>query len=450
MADKVIDSLFFELGIDTSQLQTVLENIDEFIAGITDSVREFAEGFQEGFQEAFQDAARGVENAAKTATDALDEMSEADTDALNEMIRDVADALGEMSEAGVTVTDALNEMGDAGVADVADAARDAGTALKDMGDKGEAGGKAVEKSAEKATKKVNKLGKAAHKVGHFFGQQLKRIVTSTFAPIMAVVAGGAILGAYSKDLARLDELQKKTALSTEELAEKQELLATYSKEDQATFARLKKQTDGLTKQLKLAAASVMRVLVPALEWLATKAQMAFRIIKENKVFVLSVIAAIALAMTASLLPALKALWISLTTKIIPAVMRFTAALLANPLFWIAAAIIGVGLVLDDLWTYMNGGESAFEGLWEMLGTSEELMATFNAAVKWLGEVWDSVMAGLRAAADTFFDYFGPAVDALLTVFGNAWKAIKALLTGNFAAAFESWKDYIKSLADFLV
>ena len=46
-----------------------------------------------------------------------------------------------------------------------------------------------------------------------------------------------------------------------------------------------------------------------------------------------------------------------------------------------AAIGAIALVVDDLITYINGGESALSGLWAMFGTGDEIGARFKAIWK---------------------------------------------------------------------
>ncbi|HGJ5876599.1 MAG TPA: hypothetical protein ACHBX0_09730 [Arsenophonus sp.] len=44
-----------------------------------------------------------------------------------------------------------------------------------------------------------------------------------------------------------------------------------------------------------------------------------------------------------------------------------AALLTNPIFWVAAAIIAVIAVIEDLYVWMNSGKSVFGNWMEELG-----------------------------------------------------------------------------------
>ena len=69
--------------------------------------------------------------------------------------------------------------------------------------------------------------------------------------------------------------------------------------------------------------------------------------------------------------ALYAIVAVVTGLLLPALWSLFTAILANPITWVIMLIAAFLLVLEDLWVYANGGKSAFEDLWKMLGTGDE-------------------------------------------------------------------------------
>lgn len=75
----------------------------------------------------------------------------------------------------------------------------------------------------------------------------------------------------------------------------------------------------------------------------------------------------------------------IATALTPAIIRMTAALLANPLTWFIAMLAMIILLLDDFVTYMQGGKSEFEDFWKKLGTPEELKEKLGGAIEFITE-----------------------------------------------------------------
>lgn len=106
-------------------------------------------------------------------------------------------------------------------------------------------------------------------------------------------------------------------------------------------------------------------------------------VKENKQFVIIFFTALAGVITGLMLPALTAM----ATAAWAAIAPFT------PLIAIVGAI---GLVIDDLITYIDGGESALTGLWSHLGTGPEIISRLNIAWQGFKDIFDGVLQVLGA------------------------------------------------------
>ena len=75
----------------------------------------------------------------------------------------------------------------------------------------------------------------------------------------------------------------------------------------------------------------------------------------------------------------------IATALTPAIIRMTAALLANPLTWFIAMLAMIILLLDDFVTYMQGGKSEFEDFWKKLGTPVELKEKLGGVIEFITE-----------------------------------------------------------------
>ena len=119
------------------------------------------------------------------------------------------------------------------------------------------------------------------------------------------------------------------------------------------------------------------------------------------------------------------------------------AFATNPIMWIIAALVVVIALVDDFMTYLDGGESAFVGVWEPL-------------VKGFKEV-GAILADMKAQFDAFWAENGETVmafaDGLMMFIGagisnviNLFKGFFALLRGDFDGVKEAFGGIFEGLA----
>lgn len=119
------------------------------------------------------------------------------------------------------------------------------------------------------------------------------------------------------------------------------------------------------------------------------------------------------------------------------------AFATNPIMWIIAALVVVIALVDDFMTYLDGGESAFGGVWEPL-------------VKGFKEV-GAILADMKAQFDAFWAENGETVmafaDGLMMFIGagisnviNLFKGFSALLRGDFDGVKEAFGGIFEGLA----
>ena len=188
-------------------------------------------------------------------------------------------------------------------------------------------------------------------------------------------------------------------VAVDDLIRRQKDLGVYTKEDAEISAKANDAIADLGQVMKASAAIVMRMIVPAITWVTDKMTIAISFFRRHEPFVKTGIAAIAAIITAKMIPAL------IKQGIV------TAKAFA-PFYALAAIIALVAAVVDDLWTYMHGGESALEGFWSKFGTGPELLAKFEAG-------WKTAKQFASDFFNAILPYAGQLAKALVAI-GAAW------------------------------
>ncbi len=257
------------------------------------------------------------------------------------------------------------------------------------------------------------------------------------SPITDVMSLKSLFDGYMEDMEKLDSLSKKTALSMDERKKKQELLGRYTEKDLARYRESRQALDKFGDALRNAFKPVMEVALPALTWLAQKLEKLFSILSKHTVFTATLLGGLAGVLTAAVVPALIATHAAAVAAMLPFL----------PLIAIVAAL---ALIIDDLWAYMNGCESALSGFWSIFGTGKEISAALGAAWESLKTIGTALWNGLKDAARFYFTYIGQAVQAFINVFKSAIGFVTSLFTGNFDEAFEHLKSLFLGMGDLLV
>ena len=169
----------------------------------------------------------------------------------------------------------------------------------------------------------------------------------------------------------------------EDLLKVQKTQAIYSKQDIENAKKQREAQQRLNDAWEAISALFASTVSPAITFLTNLFGDLLGWVKENKQFVIVFFTALAGVITALMLPALTAM----ATAAWAAIAPFT------PLIAIVGAL---ALVIDDLITYIDGGESAFAGLWSYLGTGPEIINRLNTAWQGFKDIFDGVLQVLGA------------------------------------------------------
>lgn len=214
-------------------------------------------------------------------------------------------------------------------------------------------------------------------------------------------------------------------------------LGVFQKEDTVIAGNYNDAMDRFARTLNMSFLPVMRLFAPVLTEAAKAMTSAFVFIQKHSLAFEIALAGIALVIGAVVLPSLWSLFIAIMT---------------NPITWIIAAIVGLILILEDLYVYAKGGKSQFEDLWKTLGTGEEVMAALQGA-------WDF----LKAAAQSAWEILKFILEDLITRFlyllkfiamlgmgaMNVFKAIGGFINDYFITPLENAWNTLKKIIDNL-
>lgn len=233
------------------------------------------------------------------------------------------------------------------------------------------------------------------------------------------------------------KLLQQGSLAVDTLVKRQKELGVYTQKDFEVTSKAAGAFADLLQSFKAVAASILRILLPAITWLAEKFTTMVTFLRSHETFLIAIIAGVAGAITALLLPS---------------IIKIGAAMLANPLTWIfigiAAAILAVAAIIDDLYVYMKGGNSALAGFWSMFGSGEEIAAKLNA-------VWTKtkeILGYIFDIAKALFPYVIAIVGNVLSVVGslimflaNLWNYFKALFAFDSSALSDAFDGLAVSI-----
>lgn len=251
---------------------------------------------------------------------------------------------------------------------------------------------------------------------------------------MAEAAGG-IDKAEFKGLAEKLGIDRGTIMllqqgrtSLDDLIKRQKELGVYTKEDAEIAAKFNDATADMMQVIKAASAGLMRVLVPAITWLTDKLTVVVGFIRDNSPFIISTLAVITGILAAKFIPALYEMG--------KAGLRAMA-----PFAPFIAVAIALGLVIDDLWAYIEGGDSVLSDLWSQFGTGEEISQALSDAWNFLKTTAVTLFAILKP----ILKGIGQSITGLADILSGFTKWLRAVFNGDLQAAADAgaqvWRGF---------
>ena len=241
----------------------------------------------------------------------------------------------------------------------------------------------------------------------------KHMIMSLAAPLLAAFSVGKVIQGYISDVAQVAEQTGAYSKQLEEARLKQAMLQRVTKEDVELY---KRGREALVKfQIATAdfGAALVRTAMPALKWLLDKLNGFtdwFSHNQNNIIRFLQVLASV------------------ITVALIPSVVKFTAALLKNPLVWVAGLVLALALAIDDLIVYLKGGRSEFDAFWKWLGFTKGDTETLTKAINWLKTSGVDLLKTIGKVTAAFVAM--RAIASVLMVVQKAWNALSLSILAN--------------------
>lgn len=189
--------------------------------------------------------------------------------------------------------------------------------------------------------------------------------------------------------------------------------ARFDKQDIENAQKLREAQQRLNTAWRTISALFASTVSPAITFLTNLLGDLLGWVKENKQFVILFFTGLAGVITTLMLPALTAM--------------ATAAWAAIAPFTPLIAIIGaIGLVIEDLITYIQGGESELSNFWSVFGSGEEIGAQFKSLWEGIKSVLESVWEALKAISKFFILIFSLTGEGVIAAIDGIWKGITNL------------------------
>ena len=205
-------------------------------------------------------------------------------------------------------------------------------------------------------------------------------------------------------------------VAMDELIARQRALGVYTKEDFEITQKFNDAISDLQQSFRAMAAPILQVITPALTTLAKWLTNIVQTFREHQGFIVAGLTVIAATMSGVLLKAATALGAALA-----------------PLLGPIAAIAALGAIFDEIATYAEGGETAFQGLWEAIGTPEDFKAV-GQAVKGIGDSLSQGFDAVIGVASELFGLVSDIVKSVLSLFSpgepsGEWNILKSVIDG---------------------
>lgn len=388
-----VDSLVISLGLDADGFRAGINQAIDALRQIDQKIQFFSGQFAHGYTEGMQEA-------------------------------------GAASHAAVQASE-----------DAARAGQRMGQAYTNAGNTGARGINRLARETEHAKAKASEAGQAIEGLGRQWGSFLSGIVTRFAAPMAGALSMGAMVGTYLSGVEQVAQMYGRWTPQIEEWRKKQDLLSRVSREDIELYRKRKLAMLDFQSAMAGLSTTIMRAFSPAMEAGIKMLHNAADWIRRNEQNIIRFLTVLAGTITVVLLPALA---------------KLGFAMLMNPVTWLIVGILALALVVDDLVTYINGGESALEDFWSIFGSGEEILQKLTGmwdTFKNIMEKFIPLIPSLAAGFSTFF-ILKSATDAIkaatiaFKAFNTALKANPVLFILSLVAAvvpliIENW-DKIKA------
>ena len=282
----------------------------------------------------------------------------------------------------------------------------------------------LEAGLNRSKQQIGATTQAMDNMGAKWASTAKMLATTVLAPIAGFMSLGAVIKSYFGGVAQVAQLTGAYSSKMEEWRKKRAMLARYNREDIELY---KKGREAVTKfQITMddLSAKIMRGVSPAIKWLIDKLNDFSNWIDRNQNNIIRFFSVVAGTITALLIPSFIKLGISM---------------LLNPLTWIIGLLGVLILIIDDLVTYLRGGDSALGAFWK------PLIEYTKTAWEWITQLYNAFVNS--EAWQAFKTAYAGIFSHLFNGINQLWNLITefiATLTSS-GTQFSGWAQLIKGI-----
>lgn len=271
----------------------------------------------------------------------------------------------------------------------------------------------AEQGLDRVNHSVDRTDAKLNELKHKAGGVARSIAMQVAGPLLAAFSVGKMVQGYISDVAQVAEQTGAYNKKLEEERLKKAQLQRVTKEDIELYKHGREAFVKFQIAMSDFSAKLMRTLMPFVKDLLDKLNRFTDWISHN---------------SNNIIRFLTILASTITLALIPAVAKFTATLLKNPLAWVALLVVALALAIDDLIVYLKGGRSEFDAFWKWLGFAKGDTETLTKAINWLKTSGVDLLKTIGKVTAAFVAM--RAVASVLMVIQKAWNALSLSILAN--------------------
>ena len=271
----------------------------------------------------------------------------------------------------------------------------------------------AEQGLDRVNHSVDRTDAKLDELKHKAGDVARSIAMQIAGPLLAAFSVGKMVQGYISDVAEVAEQTGAYNKKLEEERLKKAQLQRVTKEDIELYKRGREAFVKFQIAMSDFSAKLMRTLMPFIKDLLDKLNQFTDWISHN---------------SNNIIRFLTILASTITLALIPAVAKFTAALLKNPLTWVALLVVALALAIDDLIVYLKGGRSEFDAFWKWLGLTKGDTETLTKAINWLKTSGVELLKTIGKLTAAFIGM--RAVWGVISMVRKAWNALSLSVLAN--------------------
>lgn len=269
----------------------------------------------------------------------------------------------------------------------------------------------LEAGLNRSKQQIGATTQAMDKMGAKWASTAKMLTTTILAPIAGFMSLGAVIKSYFGGVAQVAQMTGAYNTKMEEWRKKRAMLARYNKEDIELYKKGREAVVKFQITMDDLSAKIMRSVSPAVKWLIDKLNDFSDWIDRNSQNIIRFLGVVAGTITALL---------------IPSFIKLGIAMLTNPLTWIIALLGILILIIDDLVTYLRGGDSALGAFWK------PLIEYTKIAWEWITKLYDAFInsTAFKAFQTAYSGILKHLINGLSQLWDLSVEVFNAIMSGG--------------------